>query len=40
MTYKECGADGFIEKPFGLTEVITKIQATLEECKDYQKASY
>ena len=34
--YKEYGADGFIEKPFGLKEIIDKIEATLEHCKDYQ----
>ena len=35
--YKEYGADGYIEKPFGLNEVITKIEATLETCKDYHQ---
>ena len=35
--YKEYGADGYIEKPFGLNEVITKIEATLETCKDYRQ---
>lgn len=35
--FKECGANGFIEKPFGLNEIVTKIEATLEECKDYEK---
>ena len=34
--YKECGADGYIEKPFGLNEIIKKIEATLATCKDYQ----
>jgi DNA-binding response OmpR family regulator len=33
--YAEYGADGFIEKPFGLTEIINKIEASLEKCKDY-----
>ncbi len=33
--YEEYGADGFIEKPFGLTEIINKIEASLEKCKDY-----
>ena len=31
--YKEYGADGFIEKPFGLDEIIEKIEATIESCK-------
>ena len=34
--YKEYGADGYLEKPFGLTEIIEKIEATLATCKDYQ----
>ena len=33
--YKEYGADGFIEKPFGLNEIVEKVEATLETCKDY-----
>ncbi len=33
--YKDHGADGFIEKPFGLNGIIEKIEATLETCKDY-----
>ncbi len=33
--YKEYGADGYIEKPFGLTEIIDKIESTLETCKEY-----
>ena len=33
--YKEYGADGYIEKPFGLNEIIDKIEATLAICKDY-----
>ena len=33
--YKEYGADGFIEKPFGLLEVVEKVEATLATCKDY-----
>lgn len=33
--YKEYGADGYIEKPFGLNEIVDKIEATLEDCKDY-----
>ena len=36
INYKEYGADGFIEKPFGLNEIVEKIEATLETCKDYQ----
>ncbi len=35
--YKEYGADGFIEKPFGLNEVIDEIESALERCKDYSK---
>jgi DNA-binding response OmpR family regulator len=31
--YKEYGADGYIEKPFGLYEIIHKIEETLESCK-------
>ena len=34
--YKEYGADGYIEKPFGLHDIVEKIEATLETCKDYQ----
>lgn len=37
--YKEYGADGFIEKPFGLTEIIKKIEATMETCKNYEPYS-
>lgn len=33
--YKEYGADGYIEKPFGLHEIIDTIEATLEHCKDF-----
>jgi DNA-binding response OmpR family regulator len=33
--YKEYGADGYLEKPFGLKEITQKIQSTLETCKDY-----
>ena len=33
--YYEYGADGYIEKPFGLTELTEKIEATLEHCKDH-----
>ena len=35
--YKEYGADGYIEKPFGLNEVIDKIESVLETCKDYRQ---
>lgn len=34
--YKEYGADGYIEKPFGLNEIVDKIEYTLETCKDYR----
>lgn len=34
--YKDYGADGFIDKPFGLNEIIEKIEATLDTCKEYQ----
>lgn len=34
--YKEYGADGYIEKPFGLIEITDKIEATLQTCKNYQ----
>ena len=33
--YKANGADGYIEKPFGLNDIVEKIEATLETCKDY-----
>jgi DNA-binding response OmpR family regulator len=33
--YKEYGADGYIEKPFGLKEITHKIEETLEICRDY-----
>ena len=33
--YKEYGADGYLEKPFGLNEIVHKIESTLESCKDY-----
>ena len=36
--YKEYGADGYIEKPFGLNEIIEKIEATLETCKNYHRS--
>ena len=36
VNYKEYGADGFIEKPFGLVEIVHKIEATLERCRNYQ----
>ena len=35
--YKEYGADDFIEKPFGLIEIVDKIQSILETCKDYRQ---
>ena len=35
--YKEYGADGYIEKPFGLNEIVDKIESTLETCKDYHQ---
>lgn len=35
INYKEYGADGYIEKPFGLSDIINKIEAALETCKDY-----
>lgn len=35
VNYKEYGADGYIEKPFGLNEIVTKIEATLKACKNY-----
>lgn len=34
---KKCGADGYITKPFGLTDIVDKIESTLETCKDYQR---
>ena len=33
--YEEYGADGFIEKPFGLKDITIKIEQALEKCKDY-----
>jgi DNA-binding response OmpR family regulator len=35
--YKEYGADDYLEKPFGLNEVINKIESALETCKDYHQ---
>ena len=34
-TYREYGADGYLEKPFSLDEIIEKIESTLETCRDY-----
>lgn len=34
--YKEYGADGIITKPFGLQNIIEKIESALETCKDYR----
>jgi FixJ family two-component response regulator len=36
VRYREYGADGIIEKPFGLNDIIEKVEETLETCKDYQ----
>jgi Response regulator containing CheY-like receiver, AAA-type ATPase, and DNA-binding domains len=33
--YEKCGADGYIEKPFGLNELLTKIESTIDHCKDF-----
>ena len=38
INYKEYGADGYIEKPFGLNEIVEKIETTLESCKDYHSS--
>lgn len=35
--YKDYGADGYLEKPFGLNEIVEKIEATLDTCKDYHR---
>ena len=35
--YREYGADGFIEKPFGLNEIVNKIELTMEGCRDYHR---
>ena len=35
VNYKEYGADGFIEKPFGLADIVNKIETALETCKDF-----
>jgi DNA-binding response OmpR family regulator len=32
--YKEYGADGYLEKPFGLNDLIKRIESTLQQCKD------
>jgi two-component system, OmpR family, alkaline phosphatase synthesis response regulator PhoP len=37
INYKEYGADGYIEKPFGLNEIVDKVESTLETCKDYHQ---
>ena len=36
VNYKDYGADGYLEKPFGLNEIVEKIETTLVTCKDYQ----
>jgi DNA-binding response OmpR family regulator len=33
--YKDFGADGFLEKPFGLNEVVEKIENTITYCKEH-----
>jgi DNA-binding response OmpR family regulator len=33
--YREYGADGYLEKPFSLDEIVEKIESTLETCRDY-----
>ncbi|MDQ6758127.1 MAG: response regulator [Bacteroidota bacterium] len=33
--YKEFGADGYVTKPFGLNEIMEKVESVLEKCKDY-----
>ncbi len=35
LKYKSYGADGYIEKPFGLQGIVTRIESTLEKCKDH-----
>ncbi len=35
INYQSYGADGYIEKPFGLQEIVNKIEFILEKCKDY-----
>ena len=35
VNYKQYGADGYIEKPFGLNEIVDEIEAALETCKNY-----
>jgi two-component system, OmpR family, response regulator BaeR len=37
--YKEYGADDYLEKPFGLNEVVQKIESTLNSCKKYSQYS-
>lgn len=34
LDFKEYGADGYIQKPFGLDEIVAKIESILEICKD------
>ena len=36
--YKEYGADGSLEKPFSLGEILNKIESTLEACKHYHQS--
>ena len=33
LRYKQYGADGYLPKPFGLNDIIEKIESTLEDCK-------
>ncbi len=35
LNYESYGADGYIEKPFGLQEIVSKVESILEKCKDY-----
>jgi DNA-binding response OmpR family regulator len=37
--YKEYGADGFLEKPFGLNQLIETVEATLRHCNDVYSPS-
>lgn len=33
--YKDFGADDYLEKPFGLNEVVEKIESTIAYCKEH-----
>ena len=40
LNYQECGADGTIEKPFGIKELIEKIEAAVQYRKNINEKFY